>query len=33
MEYVATVVKQARTSWGVNVTFVEPFNEPSVSRT
>lgn len=26
--YLATVVKQARTQWGVNVKSLEPFNEP-----
>ncbi|KAG3068762.1 Endo-beta-1,6-galactanase [Phytophthora cactorum] len=26
--YLATVVKQAKDSWGVNFTYVEPFNEP-----
>ncbi len=26
--YLATVVKQARTQWGVNVKSIEPFNEP-----
>ncbi|EEY65832.1 uncharacterized protein PITG_03358 [Phytophthora infestans T30-4] len=26
--YLAMVVKQARDSWGVNFTYVEPFNEP-----
>ncbi|MDH4391462.1 MAG: RICIN domain-containing protein [Aquabacterium sp.] len=26
--YLATVVQQARTKWGVNVSSIEPFNEP-----
>ncbi|GMF46435.1 unnamed protein product [Phytophthora fragariaefolia] len=26
--YLATVVKQAKETWGVNFTYVEPFNEP-----
>lgn len=28
-KYLATVVKYARDHWGVNVNYVEPFNEPS----
>ncbi|KAG7400272.1 hypothetical protein PHYBOEH_006409 [Phytophthora boehmeriae] len=26
--YLATVVKQAKTSWGIDIKYVEPFNEP-----
>ncbi|KAL4169943.1 hypothetical protein KRP22_010854 [Phytophthora ramorum] len=26
--YLATVVSHAKTSWGINITYVEPFNEP-----
>jgi galactan endo-1,6-beta-galactosidase len=29
--YMATVVKQAKESWGINFTYVEPFNEPMCS--
>ncbi|KAL3673561.1 hypothetical protein V7S43_001266 [Phytophthora oleae] len=29
--YMATVVKQAKESWGINFTYVEPFNEPMAS--
>lgn len=27
--YIATVVERARSKWGINVTSVEPFNEPT----
>ncbi|EEY65831.1 uncharacterized protein PITG_03357 [Phytophthora infestans T30-4] len=29
--YMATVVKHAKESWGINFTYVEPFNEPMSS--
>ncbi|OWZ24856.1 hypothetical protein PHMEG_00037 [Phytophthora megakarya] len=29
--YMATVVKQAKEKWGINFTYVEPFNEPMSS--